>query len=897
MNLWLLWGKTVKGEDGQTITHPLLCHMVDVAEVTGALWDLSLGAGMRARITDALGCDDATARGTLMFWAALHDLGKASPAFQRGYKPAVPLLEAEGLSFRQEYGGDAGAWHGHISAWALPALLERCDTPRPLARDLARGLGGHHGCWPPPGFDQELNPDHTGDPSWDRARLDLVNALATLYSSASLTGRLQGRAERQALVTLVSGLVSTADWLGSMQSHFPANPTANELTAYAQLAAERAREALSCEQWDRWQAPANAATFQMLFPKYAPRPAQQQVIDLAPGLNGPSLVLIEAPTGSGKTEAALYLADYWAHTLHQRGLYVAMPTTATSDQMHSRVGQMLATRYGPGKIEPLLVHGQARWVSEPREVSGGAAENDSAGPDTAPGAADIDAMSWFLPLKRSLLAPFGVGTVDQALLSVLLTRHFFVRLFGLAGKTVIFDEVHAYDTYMSTLFARLLSWLRAQGCSVILLSATLPMATRRALLKAYGVPEAAQQTDVGYPAATWACGDTSGAIPLSAGPDRVLHLDWLPHGDEHLIAALRERLADGGCAAVLCNTVARAQAVYEALRAAAIVPPEDLTLFHARYPLAWRKDIEDRVVSRYGFGVAPEQRRGIVVATQVIEQSLDLDFDLMVSDLAPIDLLIQRAGRLHRHERKGRPSPVAEPRLLLVTPENAASLPDWGSDAYVYAPYILLRTWLTLKEHTSLALPSETQALIEAVYGDVEPEASGEMADALAKARQQWRNEEHEHTQIAQTQLVLPPRDEDLFEQRNQNYEEDNPEVHHAMRALTRLGDQGVSLVCLHKHDGYLTLEPEGGETVNPDARPNAEQTRALALHTVDVSHRGVVHALLSQPAPTGWRKHSLLRHSRLAVFEDGVCRLTGKSGTYLLLLSREYGLKIAKEE
>jgi len=886
MDLWALWGKTMSKGD-EKITHPLLCHMIDVAAVTGALWDVALGAGLRQHLAAALGCDDTGARQTLMFWAALHDLGKASPAFQRRYEPAMARLQAEGLAFRHEFGGDAGAWHGLLSAWALPPLLEAHHTPRRLARDLARTLGGHHGSWPPPGYDQVINRDHTGDAAWDAARADLVAALAELYAPVNLDGRLIARSERQALVTLVGGLVSAADWLGSMTDHFPALPGAHGLAAYAARATSHAQEALHAEQWDRWQPAATPSTFRGLFPDCdQPYAAQQAVIDLADELKGPGLVLIEAPTGSGKTESALYLADHWAHTLGQRGLYVAMPTTATSNQMHCRVARMLDARYGPVVISPLLIHGQARWQREPATI------HQETAPDE--GSDGVDAMSWFLPLKRGLLAPFGVGTVDQALLSVLLTRHFFVRLFGLAGKTVIFDEVHAYDTYMSTLFARLLGWLRAQNCTVVMLSATLPAATRAAFLKAYGattIPTAP------YPAVTWVCGDASGCLPLPASDSRVLALEWLPHGNEQLIAALRERLAHGGCAAVLCNTVARAQAVYQSLRDAEVVPAEDLTLFHARFPMAWRQDIERLVVSRYGKNSAREQRRGIVVATQVIEQSLDLDFDLMVSDLAPIDLLLQRAGRLHRHQRE-RPQALAEPRLLLVEPENVNDLPKWGNDAYVYEPYMLLRTFLLLRGRSSVSLPAETQALIEAVYGEAEPVAgaSAELLAALDAARRDWEETQREHAQIARTRLVLSVDDEDLFQQRNPGYAEEDPSVHKTMRAMTRLGEQGILVVCLHEQDGQPTLEPEGGAPVEIGERPSAELTRELVLHSVQVTHRGLVSCLLTRRPPKAWRQHALLRHSRHLVFANGACTVQDGGGAYVVTLSRALGLIVTRE-
>ncbi len=158
---------------------------------------------------------------------------------------------------------------------------------------------------------------------------------------------------------------------------------------------------------------------------------------------------------------------------------------------------------------------------------------------------------------------------------------------------------------------------------------------------------------------------------------------------------LKSRLAGGGCAAVICNTVIRAQEIYFALKEANFIAEDHLTLFHSRFPPAWRKKIEAKVLGQFGKeGARPE--KAIVVATQVIEQSLDLDFDLMVSDLAPVDLLIQRIGRLHRHQRDVRPSGLLAPQMLIARPAGDANAPDFGSSRYIYAPFILWRTWLAV---------------------------------------------------------------------------------------------------------------------------------------------------------------------------------------------------------
>jgi CRISPR-associated endonuclease/helicase Cas3 len=609
-------------------------------------------------------------------------------------------------------------------------------------------------------------------------------------------------------------------------------------------------------------------------------------------LDRPALVIIEAPTGVGKTEAALYLADYWARTLLQRGAYVAMPTMATSNQMFGRVWEVLSRRYPEMTIEPLLVHSQARWskAEPPPNVHISRQEPHDR-------EQEVDSMAWFLPRKRSLLAPFGVGTVDQTFLSVLQTRHFFVRLFGLSHKTLIFDEVHAYDTYMSALFQRLLGWLRAVGATVVILSATLPESTRRQLLRAYAGVEDEDVPESTYPAITWAMEGDVGVLPVESPESRTVTLGWIDRDPETVVEVLDEALREGGCAAVICNTVGRAQNVYRALRDAALVPDEELTLFHARFPSAWRDEIEKDVLSHFGKdGHRPE--RAVVVATQVIEQSLDLDFDVMISDLAPVDLLVQRAGRMHRHDRESRPEPVSAARLFVGGPVVEDGRFDFGADGYIYDRYVLLRSYLALQDRDSLLLPEDTEDLIESVYAE-DQEGDGDrppaVAAALEEARREMEQDREEEIDEALKRLVRRPHNKRLLRERNLMLAEESPEMHRTFRALTRLGPPSVPVVCLHRTEAGLTLEPDGsGPPVELSVEPDPALTEEIARHTIDVRHGAVMPRLAAQPGPSGWQDHPLLRDHRTVVFTNGVFTLAGTA--YVLRLDREFGLQIVKE-
>lgn len=879
-----LWGKLSRDK---TCSHPLICHLLDVAAVTYTLWHETLTAGQRTTWACAFGLDvEATGR-LLAFWAALHDIGKASPAFQRQWADAERLVGAM-LPFPKLYVKDYCP-HGFITASVLPEILGEANLPLRAAKKLARALGGHHGAWPTPQEEQNVKGDERGSGEWDAVRRELVSMLRETLQPPHLTNWPFVRTEdTNAFLTWFSGLVSVADWIGSMETYFPyTEAPVNLATYYANRLAEHAPTALSALHWPDWQPPTEALPFTALF-AFSPSAMQQAVIALAEQLTQPALVLIEAPTGSGKTEAALYLADTWARTLQQRGLYVAMPTMATSNQMWERVKDFLLHRYA-GTIEPLLVHSQARWTTPPPETTLQDEQYRDQEESTAA------ALTWFLPRKKSLLVPCAVGTVDQALLSVLQARHFFVRLFGLGDKTVIFDEIHAYDTYMSTIFQRLLGWLRAMRVSVVLLSATLPAQTRHELLAAYA-GQAIEPPAVDYPAITWATADgDTGVLTLPRPDSRTVALQWLSRDPAMIVDALREALCEGGCAAVICNTVARAQKVYTVLKEAHLVPETDLTLFHARFPLGWRDEIEKGVLARFGKnGTRPV--RAIVVATQVIEQSLDLDFDMMVSDLAPVDLLLQRAGRLHRHPRQGRPIPVSAPCLHVAVDVEGDAIPDWDRDAYVYAPYLLLRTYLVLRGRNALTLPGEVTALIEGVYGENALDAPPALLAALEDARLKMEQDNNKAEFAARKRLVGKPTLDAVLNETAASLEEDAPDIHSDFQALTRLGPPSISLVCLYQLSDRLNTEADGsGSWVDLKHKPDPDATAALSRITLSVNRREVLAYFQThdETRPNAWRKHALLRDHYVAIFDPtGLCPLGEK---ITLRLTRELGLEILK--
>lgn len=876
-----LWAKTERGEGDRY--HPLLCHMLDVAAVAALLWDRYVPERFRHRVVAALRVSDA--RALILFVAGAHDIGKACPAFQN----KVPSLRDHlCLPFSTN---DGDKPHGTVSAAVLKELLRSC----PDAALLSQITGGHHGVFPR-SSDLNLGQDTLGNHHWIGARKELLDRLAVMIGfDVNQRGRAQDGIGDPFIVPFLAGFVSVADWIGSNQDFFPCVATCggpDDIVPadYWCKAKQQAGQALRALGWLPAVTFAKEATFERVFGGFSPNSLQCAAIDMASKHDAPYLMIVEAPMGQGKTEAALYSADLAMCRGSARGMYIAMPTQATGNAMFRRVlDDYLSKRGHTGKLNLQLVHGDA-LLAQTAEVQEG--EVPAFTPSSIDGeGADVEAQSWFTARKRPLLAPFGVGTIDQSLLSVLQTRHWFVRLFGLAGKVVIFDEVHAYDAYMSTILERLLHWLAEMDCTVILLSATLPEARRRALAKAYSGRIDAEYRR--YPRITLAgprhhpkaqADHTPECAEVPIGESRTLTLRFIHTEADALRTTLSDQLRNGGCAAVICNTVNRSIEIYKHLRDT--LKDTECLLFHARTLQMWRREREAEVLRKFGKGGTYRPMRAVLVATQVIEQSLDLDFDLMISEIAPIDLLLQRSGRLHRHERQ-RPQGLESPRFVVLCDADRIGPPPKSFGArieYVYDRYVLLRTWLALRRQDEIDVPTEIEALVEAVYGDAIPNSGDGWPEALAAARQSMESSRCESQKAADRLLISKPKHpSDLIEAFNdQLTDDDDPEVHRTVRAATREGDPSITVVML------------------PDDEPLAHEpaipaVRRLLDRSVKLSHKGVFQALLEHGLTAAeWAKNAHLRHSRLVRLD---AENRGRVNGIILSADEHFGIVIEKEE
>ena len=352
--------------------------------------------------------------------------------------------------------------------------------------------------------------------------------------------------------------------------------------------------------------------------------------------------LLEDVTGAGKTEAAMMLAHRLMAAGSADGFFIALPTMATANAMYGRIAEVYRQLFA-GDASLVLSHGQSRLVEEFAASIMPAVDPD-ADSRQLDETAGVRCALWLAEHgKRSLLSPAGVGTIDQVLLAVLTSKHQCLRLLGLFRKVLIVDEVHACDAYMQRVLETVLTFHACAGGSAILLSATLPERMKQSLLDAFargrGCPSAPQLSIDAFPLATsWRdCAARLDETPIATRDAVKRRLEVRYVSDEsQVLSVIRETLAVGRCVCWMRNTVADALVAHAHFRDE--LPPENLILFHARFTLGDRLATEEQVLSHFGKGSDAQMRAGkLVIATQVAEQSLDADWDLVVSDLAPID--------------------------------------------------------------------------------------------------------------------------------------------------------------------------------------------------------------------------------------------------------------------
>lgn len=688
----LFWAKTTEdGAPGISVRD----HCLNVGCVAEALATV-LPPGVR----------DLLPRGAVTL-AALHDVGKITLGFQA---KCPQWLKGEDLpTFSMGAAALSVSDHALVSQVFLQKIL------RPAAVQLwAVAVGAHHGR--PKGRNARLS---SGAPEalapWaENHREKVTDELCAVFGALPDMPPESRFAAHHSDVWLLAGLITVADWIGSNETWF-----APEHGLGLEDARLVARKALGQIGWPGGNL--KLTDFGTAFsdgqrPRFAPNSLQQAVSSAA---QSPGMLIVEGPMGCGKTEAALCAAQQLIAAGWNHGLYFALPTQVTSNRIHKRISAFL--RNTLADAAPLrLAHGNA-WLEDdfdlrlrPSFIVQDQKEGDN------PSESVREARSWFASAKQALLATYGVGTVDQALQGIVAVKHFFVRRFALAGKVVILDEVHSYDIYTGTLITALVRELLALRCSVIILSATLTTSRRRELLREAGVAEANSPRT--YPLITTAVnGECCHFTPeWKARPE--IRVRTAVISEDESVAELIRRAEAGQHVLWIRNTVSEAQDAFRLVSGSVRQGTVRVGLLHSRFPFERRAELEDEWLEVLGKDRPATGSGTILVATQVVEQSVDIDLDFIVSDLAPTDMLLQRLGRLWRHERAQRNAATPEFWVRLAELPAAADAGalkrSLGRTGRVYAPYVLLRTMAVWETHTKIRVPADIRPMLEETYAE-----------------------------------------------------------------------------------------------------------------------------------------------------------------------------------
>ncbi|WP_158781810.1 CRISPR-associated helicase Cas3' [Pantoea sp. BAV 3049] len=750
------WGKSRNNLTTASAPYHLLAwHCLDVA-ACGYLMVKENRYGLGDILAD-LGLTGEDAEQWIGYLFACHDIGKFARGFQQqASHPGSPLvLPVNGIIYSVR--------HDSLGYWLWGKLFlswcnEEIDLFSDITPDERDNFGWALDIW------MAISAGHHGKPpdkSVDGCSLaftkeDVISAgqflssINILFPVNKLPEKWLEKSWRKMLKKqswVLAGIITLADWIGSDERYFPFESRPLPLKNYWSVACERARLALS--QLPVPSLNTRYAGHQALFPFIRTlTPLQQFATKLDINCSGPQLFVCEDVTGAGKTEAAIILAHRLLSGNKAKGLYVGLPTMATANAMYYRLSKAYRALFTKDSRPSLVLAHGGRHMSAAFSDSVWKPEETSEYRDYA--SIDANASSecheWFADSgKKALLAEVGVGTVDQLLMAVMPFRHQSLRLSGMRDKIMLLDEVHAYDSYMVRLLEGLLRFHASLGGSAIILSATLPASLREKLLVAFsdgaGFSHCAPQSDAGYPWLTQlsSMGLKEQQIQTRKEVQRRVAINWINDSDRAL-EIIYQAVESGQCICWVRNTVDDALMAFQRLSDEGKVSSKNLLLFHSRFVFKDRMEIENKTLDWFGKEASADNRHGkVLIATQVVEQSLDLDLDLMISDLAPIDLLIQRAGRLQRHIRDAYgnckshlPDERHPPELHILAPEwHEQPEPGWLGEelkgtGYVYPDHACLwRTQALLQQFGQIRMPEDARALIDGVYEEKIPTPSG----------------------------------------------------------------------------------------------------------------------------------------------------------------------------
>lgn len=818
---------------------------------------------------------------TLKFCALVHDIGKVTVVFQSRIRDAVefsPFAEYVDLPKSGSFERISETPH----ALASEAILLKFGC----LRGIASIAGAHHG--KPTALTADVcnqieggykNPDNFYGRGMKYK--SLFDSLWKEWIDFSL--ECAGFSELSDLPDMavpaqvvISGMLVTADWIASNTTYFPLI-SADEQGQFSDYP-ERTEAAWNKIHFtDIWNSTARFGLDDEAFKErfgFLPNPTQADIISTATDAESSGIYIIEAPMGLGKTEAALALSEILAARAGAGGMFFGMPTQATSNGIFPRLEKWAG---GLAEDEQTLLaiklaHGNAALNEDYRELFTGHSnlniESDSG----------LIVHDWFSGRKQTLLSDFVIGTVDQLLMAALKQKHVMLKHFGLSGKVVVVDECHAYDAYMSKYLDMAIQWLGIYKVPVIILSATLPAKRRAELVEAYvgrGLKciDDAWKSSLAYPLLTYTEKNFVKQKALSfSGEQKEISVKTI-YRDE-VTARAGYAAERGGCVGVIVNTVRKAQEIAAELQSA--FPKAEVIIMHAQFIMTDRAKREEQILKRVGKHSTPESRHGlIIVGTQVLEQSLDLDFDLMITELCPMDLLLQRTGRLHRHNRV-RPQGL-ETACCFVLDETDDSF-DSGSAA-IYGEWLLMRTRALLPN--KLTIPSDIPLLVQRVYDENDDRMLGELTEGMESAQEEYVKKTKKKERNACNWLIGKPS-----ERKGKSLDGwlDNAiglSSEQAGERAVRDGDPSIDVIALMRDaEGQIhTVSDECERVIPADRPPSREEALLIARQKLRLpgffGRRWNIDSTITQLESetksnfSAWQDSALLKEEVVLLFDE----------------------------
>ena len=907
-----LWAK--KNEvGGQYYWLPLMQHLEDTCNVIDRLWEHWLSTGQKQFIMSSIGeKDEEIAKKLIIFLGASHDIGKATPAFATKHSWGGTLDIDNIIIDKLQFAGFENIYDfNDNSANRSPHALVGQYLLQSFGVDegVASIIGGHHGL--PIDeiklLDEQASYDENyfqiSDPEdqihlrWKSVQKELFNwtlKRAGYYSVDDLP-----IIENQMAQVILSGLLIMADWIASNEDYFPLIPV-NE----NQINNSNGRFEEGWEKWetnDIWTPDIEEMSDQIFVDrfKFSPRDFQRRFCQLIDRTEKPGIFILEAPMGLGKTEAALIGAELLASKTGRSGIFFGLPTQATSNGIFPRIYDWIEKLdVEDDKFGLRLAHGKAALNDFYQSLASNIDNYES----------NISTNEWFSGRKTTALDDFVVGTIDQFLLTALKQKHLALRHLGMSKKVVIIDEVHSYDAYMSQYLQMALTWMGAYGVPVIILSATLPQEIREELIISYLRGKGVKNKEI-IRHDDHIRSDDYPLVSFSEGNEICYYNDFNSTEEsevivrkieeEKLLPLLDKLLEHKGIVGIVVNTVRKAQQLAELC--VDKYGEELVDVLHSSFIATDRAEKETELLDQIGKDKVRPDRK-IIIGTQVIEQSLDIDFDVMISDLAPMDLLIQRIGRLHRHKNE-RDSIYMNPVLYVLGSSLELDF-DSGSES-VYGGYLLARTQYYLPE--MIKLPSDISKLVQKVY-EIDEEI--QLPSIIEKQYLCMKNKHLEYVKNkknrAKTYLLGEPVFKPSFFKRNSLIgwlSKLNPNEHEEFGlAQVRDTQETIEVVALKQCDGGYSFI--GGDVNLADQLGNANVRKEIAKHTLKLpnvlSGRFKVESTIReleeyhQKHFSDWESYSWLKGNLVILFDDNN---EFKLGGYRLKYDKKFGLTYEKEE